>query len=63
MPNIMPQPNEFADELLDVVGQEFKFDHAKGLAEWIKNCADAYICVGGLRRRTGDPDRSLRGRP
>lgn len=44
MPKIVPQPNEFADELLDVVGQEFKFDHAKGLAEWIKNCADAYIC-------------------
>jgi hypothetical protein len=44
MPKILPQPNEFADELLDVVGQEFKFDHAKGLAEWIKNCADAYIC-------------------
>jgi len=44
MPKILPQPNEFADELLDVVGQEFKFDHAKGLAEWIKNCADAYNC-------------------
>jgi hypothetical protein len=43
MPKILPEPNEFADELLDVVGQEFRFDHPKGLAEWIKNSADAYI--------------------
>jgi uncharacterized membrane protein YgcG len=35
-------PHEFADEFLDHVGQEFRFDHAKGLAEWIKNSADAY---------------------
>jgi hypothetical protein len=42
MPKIKPEPNVFADELLDVVGQEFRFDHPKG-AEWIKNCADAYI--------------------
>jgi hypothetical protein len=41
MPKILPEPNEFADELLDVVGQEFRFDHPKGLAEWIKNSADA----------------------
>jgi len=46
MPKIVPEPNEFADELLDVVGQEFRFDHAKGLAEWIKNSADAYIRCG-----------------
>jgi hypothetical protein len=49
MAQILPQPNEFADELLDVVGQEFRFDHPKGLAEWIKNSADAYI-------RSGVPD-------
>jgi hypothetical protein len=49
MPKILPEPNEFADELLDVVGQEFRFDHPKGLAEWIKNSADAYI-------RSGVPD-------
>lgn len=46
MPKIQPQPNEFADELLDVVGQEFRFDHPKGLAEWIKNSADAYTREG-----------------
>src|SRR5262249_25575658 len=35
-------PNEYADEFLDIIGQEFRFDHAKGLAEWLKNSADAY---------------------
>lgn len=43
MPKIQPQPNVFDDALLDVVGQEFRFDHPKGLSEWIKNSADAYI--------------------
>jgi glutamate mutase epsilon subunit len=42
MPKINPEPNVFDDNLLDVVGQEFRFDHAKGLAEWLKNSADAY---------------------
>src|SRR5262245_31211152 len=42
MPKIIEQPNEFADDFLDIVGQEFRFDHAKGLAEWLKNSADAY---------------------
>ena len=31
---IKPEKNEFADDFLDHVGNEFKFDHAKGLAEW-----------------------------
>jgi hypothetical protein len=35
-------PNEFDDHFLDVIGNDFKFDHAKGLAEWIKNSVDAY---------------------
>ena len=30
------------DHFFDVVGNEFK-DHVKGLAEWLKNSADAYI--------------------
>ena len=38
---IKPIPNEFDDHLLDVFGTEFKFDHAKGIAEWLKNAADA----------------------
>jgi hypothetical protein len=39
---IVPEKNEFHDNILDLMGQAFKFDHAKGLAEWIKNSADAY---------------------
>ena len=39
---ISEQPNIFDDHLLDIFGSQFKFDHAKGLAEWIKNSSDAY---------------------
>lgn len=40
--DIVPEKNEYHDNFLDIIGQDFKFDHAKGLAEWIKNSADAY---------------------
>jgi Histidine kinase-, DNA gyrase B-, and HSP90-like ATPase len=43
---IKPQANEFDDHILDLFGQEFRFDHAKGLAEWLKNSADAYNRAG-----------------
>lgn len=46
MPKIKPQKNEYDDHILDLFGQEFRFDHAKGLAEWIKNSADAYNRAG-----------------
>ncbi|HEY5287195.1 MAG TPA: ATP-binding protein [Solirubrobacteraceae bacterium] len=46
MAKIKPQPNEFDDHILDLFGQEFRFDHAKGLAEWLKNSADAYNRAG-----------------
>jgi hypothetical protein len=46
---IKPIPNEFDDHFLDVVGNEFKFDHAKGLAEWIKNSADAYATTAKVK--------------
>src|SRR5665213_4620697 len=39
---ITETPHVFDDHLLNVIGNEFKFDHAKGLAEWLKNSADAY---------------------
>ncbi len=39
---IKEQPNVFDDHFLDIIGNEFKFDHVKGQAEWIKNAADAY---------------------
>lgn len=47
--NIIEEKNEISDHLIDIIGTEFKFDHVKGLAEWIKNSADAYS-------RTGTPD-------
>jgi hypothetical protein len=40
---ISPEPNQFDDNFLNVIGNEFRFNHAKGLAEWIKNSADAYV--------------------
>src|SRR5438552_3942408 len=62
---ITPEPNEFDDHFLDVVGAEFKFDHAKGLAEWMKNSADAYSTANIkdaeqfilLRLKQGNPKR------
>jgi len=43
---IKPEPNKFDDHFLDVVGNTFKFDHPKGLAEWLKNSVDAYATIG-----------------
>lgn len=60
---IKPEPNKFDDHFLDVVGNTFKFDHPKGIAEWLKNSADAYATAGVrddeqfilLRFRLGQP--------
>ena len=43
---IVEEKNVIDDHLLDIIGNEFKFDHEKGLAEWIKNSVDAYIRAG-----------------
>lgn len=40
--SIEETPNIFDDHLLDIIGNEFKFDHVKGMAEWLKNSVDAY---------------------
>jgi len=40
--SIKVQPFVIDAAVLDLIGNEFKFDHAKGLAEWLKNSADAY---------------------
>src|SRR6266498_1715028 len=40
---IKVQPFVIDDAVLDLIGNEFKFDHAKGLAEWLKNSSDAYL--------------------
>lgn len=39
---INAEPNVIDDHILDIIGNEFKFDHEKGLAEWLKNSKDAY---------------------
>jgi hypothetical protein len=40
--SIKVQPFVIDAAVLDLIGNEFKFDHAKGIAEWLKNSADAY---------------------
>lgn len=51
---ILEEKNEIDDHLLDIIGNEFKFDHEKGLAEWIKNSVDAYN-----RQRVSDSDKKI----
>lgn len=36
------KPEVDVENLLNLVGKEFRFDHAKGLSEWVKNSIDAY---------------------
>ena len=40
---INEEKNEIDDNFLDIIGNAFKFDHEKGIAEWLKNSVDAYI--------------------
>lgn len=49
--SIIEERNVIDDHLLDIIGNEFKFNHEKGLPEWIKNSVDAYI-----RREPPVPD-------
>src|SRR5712692_9650215 len=49
--SIIEERNVIDDHLLDIIGNEFKFSHEKGLPEWIKNSVDAYI-----REEPGIPD-------
>lgn len=51
---ILEEKNEIDDHLLDIIGNEFKFDHEKGLAEWIKNSVDAYN-----RKRVADENKKI----
>lgn len=43
---IVEEKNVIDDHLLDIIGNEFKFSHEKGLSEWLKNSADAYLRAG-----------------
>lgn len=40
---IIEEKNVIDDHLLDIIGNEFKFSHEKGLSEWLKNSIDAYL--------------------
>lgn len=40
---IIEEKNVIDDHLLDIIGNEFKFSHEKGLSEWLKNSVDAYL--------------------
>lgn len=40
---IVGEPAVIDERILDRWGNEFKFDHVKGLAEWVKNSIDAYL--------------------
>lgn len=44
--DIIGEKNVIDDHFLDIIGNEFKFDHEKGLSEWLKNSVDAYITSG-----------------
>jgi len=43
---IKPQKHVFHENILDIMGRSFRGDHEKGLAEWMKNSADAYAASG-----------------
>jgi len=43
---IIEEKNVIDDHLLDIIGNEFKFSHEKGLSEWLKNSVDAYLRAG-----------------
>ena len=51
---IKVQPFVIDVAVLDLIGNEFRFDHAKGLAEWLKNSSDAY-----LRESVPDADQFI----
>ena len=51
---IKVQPFVIHENALDLFGKQFGFDHAKGLAEWLKNSSDAY-----LRDKTPDDEQFI----
>jgi len=51
---IVEEKNVFSDHMLDIIGNEFKFDHAKGLSELLKNSVSAYI-----RADIADKDQNI----
>lgn len=41
--NIRLIPPKISSDILDTLGKSFKFKHAKGIAEWLKNSLDQYL--------------------
>ncbi len=54
--NIEEEVNVYDDYALDLWGRSFNFDHVKGIAEWLKNSADAYITQS---KKTKREDRQI----
>jgi hypothetical protein len=48
-------PVRISPDFLDTIGRSFKFKHAKGVAEWLKNSLDQYLRLRerGLESRSG----------
>lgn len=46
-------PPKISSDILDTLGKSFKFKHAKGIAEWLKNSLDQYLRL----RKEGDETR------
>ena len=36
-------PTKISPDILDTIGKSFKFNHGKGIAEWLKNSLDNYL--------------------
>jgi hypothetical protein len=49
-------PTVISPDILDTIGKSFKFKHAKGIAEWLKNSLDNYLRLReqGKEPRTGN---------
>jgi len=52
----VPIRTRISPDILDTIGRTFKFKHAKGIAEWLKNSLDNYLRLheGGKETRNGN---------
>lgn len=55
-PRYAPIETRISPDLLDTIGKNFKFKHAKGVSEWLKNSLDNYLRLRdvGLESRHGN---------
>ena len=54
-PDGVPLPPASRTRICQAAGRQFRFKHAKGTAEWLKNSLDQYLRLreGGLEPRSG----------